>query len=96
MACWDTLRGQKCWQAPFLHSPILYIAKAGSFLFYSFFFLIRGYHCILPMPHFRAPVSLGGELLHTSGALVFTSNILVSVSAAQEMPLDCLVVVRRV
>ena len=39
--------------------------------------------------------SPGGELLHITGALVFTSGVPVFAAATQGMPLDCLALVPR-
>ena len=57
------------------------------------FFLIpaSGHHLhTLPLLCSRAPVSLRGELLQASGALVFTSGDLVFAAVTQGTPLDCL------
>lgn len=54
--------------------------------------------CHLPtlaVPHSKAPVSPGMELLHTSGARIFTSGDSVSETAMQGMSLDRLVLEAR-
>ena len=49
-----------------------------------------------PLPQIKVPVPLRGELLHTSGALVFTYGDLVFVVTTQGMPSDHLALEARV
>lgn len=52
---------------------------------------VCGHHlCAPPLSHSRVPVSLGWELLHTSGSLVFVSGVPVFAAAAQGTSLDSL------
>lgn len=48
-----------------------------------------------PLPQFKVPVPPRGELLHTSGALIFTYGDLVSVATTQGMPSGHLVLEAR-